>query len=287
LTKTSVSWIPAKTKKQHIKQHVKNKGADLGEQLPSMILGAGHSTHKNVLLMAHKYGAISVLLMKPSLPTSLFDFIICPQHDGLTESDRILNSRGTINKIEPGKKSIKQRSNYLVLLGGPSKHFSWNEKSLIREIVLLCKHYTDKQWLLSNSPRTPASFMEELIKQEIPNLNCHHFNDDAVDDLNTILQNSAQTWITPDSMSMLYESLTAGCATSVLSLSPTNIKKPSKVAHHIQKLISDKVIGNSQHLQTNKDLVNAPHTIWEADRAAQWLLTQYSLLHQLGKETPA
>ena len=279
LTKTQISWVPANATKQYIKQKCDSK--------PTIVLGAGHSTHKNVLLMAHKYAAISVLLMKPSLPTSLFDFVICPQHDGLTGSDRILNTLGTLNKVEPGPKTLKQRSNYLLLVGGPSKHFEWNNEALISEIVHLCKHHADKQWQLSNSPRTPSTFMTELINKEIPNLSCHNFNDETFSDLTITLQNSAQTWVTPDSMSMLYESLTAGCTTAVFTLSPAKIKNPSKVALHIQQLISDKMIGDMTSLLNTENNFLPVEKLWEADRAAQWLLKQCSRLHQLHREIPA
>jgi len=286
LTKTQLSWIPAKTSTRSIKILFKDKGSSLNKNEPAIILGAGHSTHKLVLQLAHKHRSISVLLMKPSLPTSLFDFIICPQHDGLTGSDRVFNTLGTINKVEPGQKTLEQRSNNLLLIGGPSKHFEWNEKTLISEIMTLCKHHADKQWQLSNSPRTPSTFMTELMSQEIPNLSCHQFNDEIFSDLNISLQNSAQTWVTPDSMSMLYESLTAGCATAVFTLSPANIKKPSRVALNVQQLISDKVISDITSLLNNENSTLTTEKIWEADRAAQWLLKQCSQSHQLGREIP-
>ncbi|MBM3864135.1 MAG: hypothetical protein FJ385_09365 [Verrucomicrobia bacterium] len=47
---------------------------------PDFILGAGHATHLPLLWLARKYGAKSVVLMKPSLPLACFDWCIAPEH---------------------------------------------------------------------------------------------------------------------------------------------------------------------------------------------------------------
>ena len=60
------------------------KSFALGNQLskPDLVVGAGHSTHLAILAARRAHGGKAVVLMKPSLPTSLFDLCIVPKHDG-------------------------------------------------------------------------------------------------------------------------------------------------------------------------------------------------------------
>ena len=261
-----VSWLDALFKKT-------NKTDDLAP--PDIIIGAGHKTHKALLFNARIYHAFSVVLMKPSLPLSLFDAIICPKHDKLKESNRVLNTCGALNKVNPAPHST-QKTKYLMLIGGPSKHFEWQEQTLFTQIQAICSKHSDKEWLLSNSPRTPSSFMTQLMKLNIPNLCIYHYQDNNLEDLDSLLQQCAAVWITPDSASMVYESLTARAPSFLFNMSPSNKNKPTRVARSILDLIQEQHISSFQQWQSNSD-IKAPTIInlWEADRAAQWLLNQY------------
>jgi mitochondrial fission protein ELM1 len=89
----------------------------------------------------------------------------------------------------------------------------------------------------------------------------------------------AVTWITPDSVSMVYESLTAGTPTYIFSIPPKNTKKPSRVALSISDLINQKHVISFQNWELHANIKPNKLDLWEADRAAKWLLNQYFTTH--------
>tara|TARA_R110001592_G_scaffold89971_5_gene264676 strand:- start:1803 stop:2798 length:996 start_codon:yes stop_codon:yes gene_type:complete len=247
---------------------------------PDLIIGAGHSTHLSVLIAGIKLTAFTSLIMKPSLPSSFFDAVICPKHDGLKDSIKILNTTGTINKIIPESTTTEssKKNKHIILIGGPSKHFVFDEAQLISSIQKVCQNDTNKIWHLSDSPRTPKNFIATLKKLSIPNLKLYSFTDASFGKLNDVLNQSAFTWVTPDSMSMLYESLTSGTITAVFDMTPSKIRKPSRIVRQVQQLISEGSVINFQSWQESNGKTASMKftppslTLWEADRAALWLL---------------
>jgi len=250
---------------------------------PDIIIGAGHKTHKAVLLAAKHFKAFSTLVMKPSLPLSWFNAIICPKHDGLSDSKRILNTNGAINKITPpSSKDItaNKRHKHLILIGGPSKHFIFDEQKILREIKGLCQYDKSQTWHLSNSPRTPESFNQKLKALDISNLVIHQYHAHTFGQLDETLKQSSFTWVTADSMSMIYESLTSGSQTAIFTLPPSNPKKPSRIAKQVQSLVDDELVNCYENwiprpAHTERALAPQASTIWEADRAAIWLLERF------------
>jgi len=277
----NASWIDTNANKfTWIDILLKNKTSINALELPSpdIVIGAGHMTHKALLFGAHTHKAYSAALMKPSLPLYFFDAIICPEHDNLIESKRILNTYGALNTVKPTK-STDSKTSSLMLIGGPSKHFEWQEQDLINQIQIICGKDNDKQWLLSDSPRTPSSFLPQLKKMNIHNLSCFHYQNRKLESLNILMQKCAITWVTPDSVSMVYESLTANTPTFLFNMSQNSKKKPSRVARSIEILIKNKHAIFFKDWQLNTSIKPNKLDLWEADRAAKWLLNQYFEKH--------
>ncbi len=101
---------------------------------PDLIVGAGHATHIALLAARRAAGGRAVALMKPSLPVGLFDFVITPEHDGLSESTRVINTIGVLN---PMQAAAKQPDSLLFLIGGPSKHVLWDDAAVLRQVEAL------------------------------------------------------------------------------------------------------------------------------------------------------
>jgi mitochondrial fission protein ELM1 len=286
----TINWLSPTQINFNIRRLLKPK---LDTNSPNIIIGAGHKTHRAVLLSARYYQAFSVILMKPSVPLSWFDAIICPKHDGLAASKRILNTLGALNKVTPpptkeinGEATII-RNKHLMLLGGLSKHFEWNEDRLITEIRQICDHDLDRHWLLSDSPRTPSSTLTKLKSLKLKNLSLHHFQDESFGSLEGNLKQSKLTWMSPDSMSMLYESLTAGSKVALFTLKSNPKKRHNRIARHVQSLIQDGTvmsfdIWHTSHTNENSALDEdgtLPY-LWEADRASRWLLGRFNELRK-------
>jgi mitochondrial fission protein ELM1 len=269
-----LNWLDILLKKT---TNINTPQATHSSTFPDIVIAAGHATHKALLFYAYLYKAYCIAIMKPSLPLYFFDAVICPKHDKIKESKRVLNTYGAINTVRPSSKAIEKKAS-LILIGGPSKHFKWQEETLLKQIKLICNQ-NNTQWLLSNSPRTPNSFLQKLKKMDIPNLNAFHYKDNNLESLHTLMLGCAVTWITPDSVSMVYESLTAGTPTYIFSIPPKNTKKPSRVALSISDLINQKHVISFQNWELHANIKPNKLDLWEADRAAKWLLNQYFTTH--------
>jgi mitochondrial fission protein ELM1 len=250
---------------------------------PGIIIGAGHSTHKDILLCARAHKAVSFVVMKPSLPQRLFDGIICPQHDGLKNNERVFNTQGPISKIPPRIEGTEQeeRSRHLFLIGGPSKHYAWNSSALTEQIQEICNARSDIEWSLSDSPRTPKDFVKNLNALKMKNLSCYHYQDDNFGSISPALKSSAFTWVTPDSMSMIYESMTAGSPTGLLKLPATKKAEKKHFCRHIEDLLeAGPVMGFDQwrRSKTQHFYPPVPPPPNDANRAADWLLERYQQL---------
>jgi hypothetical protein len=112
-----------------------------------------------------------------------------------------------------------------------------------------------------------------------PNVTFHPYENTGPDWIADQLQNAGSVWVTEDSMSMIYESMTAGTATGVLTVPA---KKKSKIFHSINRLIENEMITSFEDWRSGKPLSACPEIFDEADRCARELLdkvTQHYRVH--------
>lgn len=238
---------------------------------PELIIGAGHSTHLSVLIAGFKFKAFTTIIMKPSLPIWLFDAIICPKHDGLKDTKRTLTTFGPMNKIDIQEKNLaKNKTIKLMLIGGDSKHYHFDSAQIIEQIKQICFEQARDQWILSNSPRTPQD-MNNLLKQlDLPNLSFHDYQQNDIGKLQDILPKTQFTWVTPDSMSMIFEALTADSQVGLFNCKPKNTKR---IVTQVKRLIDESHVVDFEHKGNAHGIKT--EIPWEADRAALWLLNRF------------
>ncbi|MEE4277033.1 MAG: ELM1/GtrOC1 family putative glycosyltransferase [Halieaceae bacterium] len=193
-----------------------------------LLIGAGHGTHLSLIALRRREACPAVVLMKPSLPRACFDLCIEPRHDGGEATMRRWLTDGPMNRVQPG--ASRDRSG-LILIGGPSSHFSWDQDALLDQITALCDGETG--WCLSTSRRTPRAFLDALRARNITGLEL--VDCDTLDGswLQEQLPRAERCWVSPDSVSMVYEALTAGCAVGVFDL---EAKSGSRVASSVADL---------------------------------------------------
>lgn len=185
-----------------------------GEGLPApdFILAAGSGTHWSLLCAQRRYGGKSVVLMKPSLPLSWFDWVVVPEHDGVSGKN-VITTKGVLNPMRP---SEKVPGSVLVLVGGESKHFEWDNEHVMSCLQRCFSTYP--QLVITDSRRTPATlkhYLNTLPKGMFqPNESC------PKGWLANQLAKTETVFVTADSVSMIYEALTAGCATTLIELQP-------------------------------------------------------------------
>lgn len=248
---------------------------------PDFLIGAGHATHVAMLAAKKAVGGKVIVLMKPSLPSFLFDLIIVPEHDGVPASERVITTRGALNSMRPAE---KKTGSVLILLGGESKHARWDNAVVLQQVETVVAALKPDQlnfcqnWRITDSRRTPAVLSAELEQRY-----GERFQPWALCPPGWLAQYLASTeavWVSEDSASMIYEALSAGCRVGVLEL--PEAKRTGRVLAGIKKLTRDKQIayfsqcqGRSSELPASTLLLN------EAQLAAQKMLNYFAPKEQV------
>lgn len=179
---------------------------------PQIVIGAGHHTHLTLLILAKVMLARSVVLMKPSMPFNWFDLCIIPAHDAPPIRSNIVKSIGPLNRMQPAQ---KETGSGLILIGGPSKHFGWDYVKLHTQVVNIIQQQACN-WTIATSRRTPSETITRL--QSLSNVKLVLASEAESNWLPSILAKTELCWVTKDSMSMIYEALTAGCNVKLLDI---------------------------------------------------------------------
>ncbi len=261
---------------------------------PDLVLGAGHRTHLSLLATRRAYRGKAVVLMRPSLPLSLFDLCLIPEHDDPPIRRNVLVTRGALNRIQPS--AALETSRGLLLIGGPSAHFVWNNENLYRQIAAIVAADPAIHWTLTTSRRTPADFLEHLPpcppalsgdgERERPKtpsslvregresllLKIVPFAETGPDWLPAQLAHTGQVWVTADSVSMVYEALTAGAAVGVLSVP---VKHANRVSRGLERLAAESWVTLFADWSPGQALPRPPQTFNEAQRCARWIIEQW------------
>jgi mitochondrial fission protein ELM1 len=246
------------------------------QKSPNLILGVGHATHWSLILLKKCFPkAKSIVLMRPTLPISCFDFAIIPAHDYSESVPNVPNhvfiSQGVLNPLVNQHRHEKNR--HLILIGGASKRYACLDQELITQIqALLAKlsHQEQPQIVvLTTSRRTPESVLEHEFFQT----NAHQIKIFPVSVtpqgwLFEQLQLAETVWVTQDSGSMLFEALTAGCHVGLLAMH--QIKKDT-VTKATDVLCEQRFFLPLNAYLQNESFQETP-ALQEADRAVSWLL---------------
>ncbi len=210
-------------------------------------------------------------MMKPSLPLSWFDLVIVPNHDEVAQRANTLHTRGPLNRMRPAAK--KDTNAGLILLGGPSAHHEWPHTRVVAQIRDILSSAPQVRWTLATSRRTPAATVTRL-SEELKHVSVELVTHDSVspDWLPLTMPTMSEVWVTQDSVSMLYEALTAGAATGVIELPAKGI---TRVTRGVSKLIDEGVVLKSSHLAPDHRPKVATVVLAEAQRCADVIVERW------------
>lgn len=239
-----------------------------GDNLPApdLIVVAGHRTHLAGLAARRAHGGRLVVLMRPSLPGWLFDACVVPLHDRPPRSGRVLRTLGVLNPMRPGE---KRSGTAVVLIGGTSRHFTWQDDEILTALDALQQHWPEA--LVTDSRRTPPSLRRELAQRFGDRY--HPWEDCVPGWLADTLAQSETAWVTADSVSMIYEALSAGCATGLIELRPADAGGRHKIARGLAALLADgRIVGLCKLLDDGQRPTAPTEPLAEADAIAARLL---------------
>ncbi|MBL1142242.1 MAG: nucleoside-diphosphate sugar epimerase [Proteobacteria bacterium] len=238
----------------------------LGNNLPdpNIIIGAGHSTHLPMLCAKRARGGKTIVLMKPSLPLSFFNTCIIPEHDQTTEKENVITTSGAINPVQFNEN--KSANTGLILIGGPSKHYRWNNKSILKQITQIINDCPDIKWTVADSPRTPDTALSGV--SNLANITILNYKNTSSRTIREIIFKTGNIWVSKDSVSMIYESLSSGAAVGILDVEQNN---NNKISDAINRLINEKQLSSFEMWKNTKYLIPASTKFNEADRCASLL----------------
>ena len=234
---------------------------------PSLVVGTGHRTHLALLAAARRFEAPSVVIMKPTIPSAFFDLLLVPEHDlSNSTANNIIATKGMLNLIPVDRPPKEERG--LILVGGPSKHHGIDQDSLLSAITSIISHRPHLDWHLTDSRRTPEDFSARLDKL---NLVYHPSSQSPREWLPQELLRAREVWVTEDSMSMIYEAITARACVGLL---PMPRKTPrSRVVRGIDRLIESEWT-RFFSARADHDLPKPPE-LHEASRCAREVLHRF------------
>mgnify|MGYP001214902709 FL=1 len=235
---------------------------------PGIVLGAGHRTHLSLLAARRMRGGKAIVLMRPSLPLCLFDLCLIPAHDAPPARPNVQVTRGALNRIQPSSHLEPGRG--LLLIGGPSAHFTWDNLSLYRQIAAIIAADPAIHWTLTTSRRTPQNFLQHLACAE--RLTVIPITETGPDWLPAQLARAGQAWVTADSVSMVYEALTAGAAVGVLEV-PS--RRMNRVTQGLTRLAAEGWVTFFTDWPRDCRLHRPSGIFNEAERCARWIIERW------------
>lgn len=189
---------------------------------PHLIIAAGHQTHFDALQKRAMYGGKLIIIMKPTLPSFFFDLCLIPLHDKVFFKKNIIFTDGPINRIFNKKYQIKNQG--LILVGGPSKNYFWSDFEVAKKIADIIIAAPKIKFTLATSRRTPKKFLEIFEKVKKSQIKIIDHESVSKDWLTNTIGKYEFSWVTQDSISMIYELISSGSKVTCISLKSKNKK---------------------------------------------------------------
>ncbi len=238
-----------------------------------LLLGAGHRVHLPLCFARARLGVPAVVLMKPSLPVSCFDLVVTPRHDATDPADtkKKVFTFGALNRLPeqlPEKTELG-----LFLIGGPSQHHAWDSAAMLQSIQRVLVANPTLTWKLADSRRTPPDFRAALEGAGLPLEYVKH-EQTVPGWLPKELAAAKIAWVSEDSISMVYEAMTAQARVGILPV--PQLKKESRVVRSVGDLVDQGMVAL---LGSDGSLSRAPlpkvAAFHEAGRCADILLERF------------
>jgi mitochondrial fission protein ELM1 len=186
-----------------------------------VIISCGRKSVIPSIALKKKFGKdiLNIHIQDPKVKLSNFDFIVAPEHDYL-KGENVLTSKGAIHYLT--NDDLDNNENYLkskinnerkivaLIIGGPTKHYDYNEKVIDNIFLKIKQNFLEKNYQLIVVPsmRTPQHIISKAK---------NYFNDDQIVIPNVdkkaylcSLKKADHIIVTCDSTSMISEAAITG-----------------------------------------------------------------------------
>lgn len=241
-----------------------------------LIIGTGSRTH--IAMLAYKKRCET----SPRLATCMtpdfwsinrFDLIFAPAHDQPPLKENIFITHGPPNTA--AFTSNHDRNRGLILLGGiDTKSHAWDNE-VISQMVKRITAASPLYWTISSSPRTPAAMCDRLrqLADEHDNITFFRVEETGPGWIEEQYRENFHTWVTADSVSMVYEALSAGCAVGIIPVVWN--RADNKFERSLCRLKENNHITTFDDWCGGGDLQPAEPPLREAERCAREILRRF------------
>lgn len=241
-----------------------------------LILAAGRGSHALALSLRKYLSLPTVVLMNPGwIGRQRFDLSVIPRHDGVSASNHVLVTEGALNSLTPATESSPNEG--LLLVGGPSKHHDWDDSVFEQQLEVILSRNPEMRWTATSSRRTLES-TDRILQQHVAGQGERFAYTPATQTpdgwVAEQLSRCGVCWVSEDSVSMVYEALTAGARVGLLSV-PKRQGKPGRVVRGVASLVDRGwVVTFDQWQQGGALPVDRPE-LAEADRVASYIIGRW------------
>jgi len=189
-----------------------------------LIVGTGTHTHIPVLLEKEARAKLSGALVRvvtcmgpDALLRGKFDLCCIPAHDEPAPADNVFLTLGPPNTVRCEGKQQDDRG--LILVGGvDTKSHVWKSEKTAAQLRIIIDRNPALHWTISSSPRTPENtcLSLEAMAASMKNVSFFRSSQTPAGWIEEQYALNRTVWVTADSISMVYEALTAGCSVGVL-----------------------------------------------------------------------
>jgi len=224
------------------------------KQPPDYIFGVGSHTQFRALLLGQIYPeAKTIILMKPNFPVTWFDYAIIPEHDSVEASEHVITTQGALNPIVNEQRH--QPNRFLIALGGSSKRHQWNEAKVLDAIQQIVNLHPQAEIILTTSRRTPKEFLAHLNEKSFKSqLKIFPVEKTPQGWIFEEMQKAEAVWVTEDSVSMIFEALTAGCQVGIIEIDRL---KSDRITQLLDQLLTQALLGENKVKLLNLQLDEA------------------------------
>jgi mitochondrial fission protein ELM1 len=244
----------------------------------SMVICTGSSTHLTALFIKNKYKVKAFACMNPGpIVRGLFDCCFVPLHDKVPPGENVFPTFGAPNSCRDLGEHEKNSS--LILIGGvdTASHY-WNSDKIGRMVKSVIDDDPRTFWTISSSPRTPESTVQILknISNSLDNASFFNYIDTKRGWVEEQYNLNDTVWVSSDSISMLYEAMSAGCHVNIF---PMDWKNNNSKFKFNEDLLVQKGMVSSFGTSAATDARLSHKTILnEAQRCADHILSTWQLI---------
>lgn len=245
------------------------------EKDAGLILAAGRGTHSMALSLRKYLGVPAIALMDPGwLGRQRFDLAIIPKHDGIKPTKTVVVTEGALNSIVPATDAASDQG--LLLIGGPSKHYQWDADAIGKQVQTILAKDDSIRWTATDSRRTPqatSAQIKAIAERSAGQLTYTPATQTPEGWVAEQLGRCGVCWVTEDSVSMVYEALTAGARVGLLPVPRKG--RPGRVARGVQSLVDRGWVTSYEQWCDGQTLTNDRQPLAEADRVARIVLQRW------------